>query len=143
MTDIFQNMLLYNNVPDSFLHTCAAELKHIIPPQMHSMIQSLIERGIQSNNRVLRFYILLTALANCETIRTSFTNGGSHVQFKSWIEATVPDEWERFFMGVDKHGQPLCASIGDAKYGTMLDFVAKMQSEYVMLGWNEPALSNE
>lgn len=138
MTDILQNMLLFNNVPDSFLHTCATELKHVVPQPFDALIQSHVQRGIESNNRVLRFFILFTAMAHSETIRGLFSNGESSAQYNAWIEATVPSEWERFFMGTDKHGQPMCAGIGDAKYGTMLDFVARMLSEYVMLGWNEP-----
>ena len=142
MTDIFQNMILFNNVPDSFLHTCALELKHVIPQHLLLIIETHIKRAIESNNRVLRFFVLLTALAHCESIRDQFSNGNAHMQIRAWIDATVPTEWERFFMGADKNGQTLCSSIDDAKYGTMLDFVAKMQGEYVALGWNEPVDEN-
>jgi hypothetical protein len=135
MTDIFQNMLLFNNVPDSFLVACSTELKRVVPVHMQQRIESHVQRAIDSNNRVLRFFVLLTALAHCESIRDQFSMGSAHVQLRAWIDATVPREWELFFMGSDKNGQPLCSGINDAKYGSMLDFVARMQGEYIALGW--------
>ena len=139
MTDILQNMILFNNVPDSFLETCAKELQAIVPPPLQPAIHAHIMHAIASNNRVLRFFVLLTALAQSEAVRAQFVAGGhGDAQLRAWLDATIPSEWERFFLGADKHGQPMCTSVGDAKYGSMLDFVARMQAEYMALGWNEP-----
>ena len=139
--DVLQNMILFNDVPSSFLEEFSREITSgtkIVPEPCKAKVLKQIKHAINGNDKVLRFHVMLTALTHSEAIRAKFLSGCNDAQVNEWLQNVLPREWELFLMGSNGDGQPRCGHIREAKYAGVLDFVSKLQSEYISMGWKEP-----
>jgi hypothetical protein len=101
------------------------------------MCRNVIEKHIRdaelSTDASLRFFVLLTALTHCTQIVQNCET--ELVTVAPFVSSHLVEAWENFFMGTDSMGQTRCVSNADARFTTVLDFVARAQTEFVSRAW--------
>ena len=139
--DVLQNMILFNDVPNSFLEDFSSEIEtnvRIVPVSCRAKVLKQIRLAIDGSDKILRFYVMLTALTHSPKIRSRFLSGCNDAQMCEWLTKILPKAWEHFLMGTNNAGVPKCTHMRDAKYSGALDFVSKLQTDYMTMGWKEP-----
>ena len=125
-------------VPDEFLLAFLRDIDGeaaVVPPGCRAMVRRSAERALRSGDRAARFFVFVTAVYRCTAVREMVTTPANRARVDRWTKRSIAESWDKLLLGSDRSGRPGCTTASDAMYGTVLDFAAAMQTEYMCREW--------
>ena len=107
----------------------------VVPQGCRAMVRRSAERALRGGDRAARFFVFVTAVYRCAAVREMATTPANRLRVDRWTKRSIAESWDKLLLGSDRSSRPGCTTASDAMYGTILDFAASMQAEYMCREW--------
>lgn len=131
--NMLESLIRNNDVPESMLNACEGMIRPSVPDELWPHVQECISHARSAHGEAGRFFVLFSALVHSAEARELFKRG-SPDQFTYWHDQVLTKGWCDLMMGVDENGAAECACKQDEMYSGLVDFVARMHTEYICAG---------